>query len=75
MGGSWVARTWAAAAYSGASFFAVATPGGVEFNKQVIVFGNLFIEVGVGEDEDTLIEFSLGVGDAEHSKSGGGKSN
>ena len=31
-------------------------PWGVEFYEKVLVLGNFFIEVGVGEDEDTFID-------------------
>jgi len=36
----------------------MSAPWGVEFNKEVIILGNLLIEVGVGQDEDTLIKLS-----------------
>jgi hypothetical protein len=39
-------------------FFAVSTPWGVEFYKKIFVFLDLFIEVGVGENKNTLVELS-----------------
>lgn len=36
-------------------FLTVTAPGSVEFNKQVIVFGNLFIEVRVGKDKHAVL--------------------
>jgi hypothetical protein len=37
---------------------AMTAPWSIEFNQQVFVFSKLFIEVCVGEDEDTLIQLS-----------------
>jgi len=36
----------------------VTTPWGVEFNKKIFVFLDLFIEVGIGENKNTLVELS-----------------
>jgi hypothetical protein len=40
-------------------FFAVTAPWCIEFNKHVLVLGDLFIEGIISEYEDALINFNL----------------
>jgi len=54
-------------------FLAVTAPGGVELDEEVIVFGNSFIKIVVGEDENSVIPDILGGNEAEEAKGAAGE--
>lgn len=66
----WVATRQQACAWS----LRYLPPWSVEFNKQVIVFGNGFIEVLVGKDKNTVVEDLLSSDEVEKAEGHGGKS-